>query len=390
MSTAKPKILFITRNFPPLTGGMERLAWESFQQIEHHFDCTVIGPRGCGQFLSKRAQFHECPMSLPLFLISATLYAILESVKQRFSLRIGGSGLVAPVIYLANIIKRSPTLTYVHGLDLIIDNLFYQRIFLPFIRNSTHVIANSKNTRKLAIGKGIKPENITVINPGVDTSQANLDIEANQFEQHFQLHNRLVLLSVGRLVKRKGLAEFIEYSLPIITARHPQTTLLIVGSEANEALKKEQSILAKIKHSIAQAQCEDNVIIAGRLSDNELAAAYNTATVHVFPVLDLPGDVEGFGMVALEAAAHGVTTVAFDSGGVADAVKAGVTGQLVAARDYLAMAQEIICLLDQPSTASHRQQCLDHAAKFSWPIYGEKLNALCIELIEKADKLSPH
>jgi len=95
-------------------------------------------------------------------------------------------------------------------------------------------------------------------------------------------------------------------------------------------------------------------------------------------------------MVALEAAAHGVTTVAFDSGGVADAVKAGVTGQLVAASDYLAMAQEIICLLDQPSTASHRQQCLDHAAKFSWPIYGEKLNALCIELIEKADKLSPH
>jgi len=56
-------------------------------------------------------------------------------------------------------------------------------------------------------------------------------------------------------------------------------------------LKKEQPILEKIKFSIAQAKCENNVIIAGRLSDNELAAAYNTATVHVFPVLDLPGDV---------------------------------------------------------------------------------------------------
>lgn len=385
MNRAKPKALFISRNFPPLTGGMERLAWESFQQLEENFDCTIIGPRGCGQFLKDRAEYRECPMSLPLFLITATFYGILASFKQRFSLRIGGSGLVAPVIYLSNIFKPSPSLIYVHGLDLVIKNTFYQTIFLPFIRKFTHILANSKNTRRLAIGKGIEAENITIINPGVDiVSESSLPY-LDSFEQCFQLSNRKILLSVGRLVKRKGLAEFIEHSLPLIIEKHPQVTLLIVGSEATNALKKDHSVLAKINSSIRLTHSENNVVIAGKLSDRELSAAYSTATAMVFPVLDLPEDVEGFGMVALEAAAHGLPTIAFNSGGVADAVKPGITGQLVTSGDYPAMAAEAIKQLDEQPTALSRKQCSDYAATFNWTIYGEKLNDLCTKLISHPD-----
>ncbi len=326
-------------------------------------------------------------MSLPLFLICATFYGILASIKHQFSIRIGGSGLVAPVIYLANIFRPSPSLTYIHGLDLVIDNAFYQTLFLPFIRKSTHLLANSSNTRSLAINKGISAKNITVINPGVETAvnSPTLDIDIKSLQERFQLHNRRVLLSVGRLVKRKGLAEFIEHCLPLIIDKHPQAALMIVGSEARNALKKDHAVMAGIKHSIKQANCENNVIMAGKLSDEELAAAYSTATALVFPVLDLPGDVEGFGMVALEAAARGLSTVAFDSGGMADAVNPGVTGQLIAARDYFAMAEALIDLLNQLPAPSKQQQCADYAANFSWPIYGEKLNNLCSELIGKSD-----
>lgn len=382
MNTNKPEVLFITRNFPPLTGGMERLAWESFQQLEQHYNCTVIGPRGCAEHLRGRARVFECPLSLPLFLIVAAFYGIRESRRCHFILRIGCSGLVAPVVSLAKLFRRGPSLLYVHGLDLIVNNYFYQLIFLPFIRSSSHILANSKNTRRLAISKGIKAENITVINPGVEiaTPKSISDVEIENLQQRFQITKGSILLSVGRLIKRKGLAEFIEHSLPKVIERHPNTTLLIIGSEACNALKKDQSILAKISTAIKKADCENNVVVAGSLSDRELGAAYKAATAFVFPVLDFPGDVEGFGMVALEAAAHGLPTVAFDSGGVADAVKPGITGQLIASEDYSAMADELINILDQQSKQFDQKQCIDYANRFSWNTYGEKLNYLCSQL----------
>ena len=72
-----------------------------------------------------------------------------------------------------------------------------------------------------------------------------------------------------------------------------------------------------------------------------LHAAYAEADALVFPVLELPGDVEGFGMVALEAAAHGLPTFGFRSGGVPDAVQEGRTGELVSASDYGGLAERL-------------------------------------------------
>jgi phosphatidylinositol alpha-1,6-mannosyltransferase len=120
----------------------------------------------------------------------------------------------------------------------------------------------------------------------------------------------------------------------------------------------------------------------GKVDDATLGQAYRSSRVHVFPVLDLPGDMEGFGMVALEAAAHGLPTVAFAVGGIPDAVSPEVSGLLITPGDYAALATGIIALLAGERPDITAQSCRDFAAGFAWSRFGERARSLCMSLIE--------
>ena len=88
----------------------------------------------------------------------------------------------------------------------------------------------------------------------------------------------------------------------------------------------------------------------------------------MFPVRELPGDPEGFGMVAVEAAAHGLPTVAFATGGIVDAVDNGRSGHLVASGDYPGFAVAVSQTLAQRDAL--RDTCIDFAQGFAWPAFG--------------------
>src|SRR6185312_7009210 len=97
------------------------------------------------------------------------------------------------------------------------------------------VIVNSANTARLAQGRGVPPANMHVLHPGTDLP--TLDAEAaRDFRQRNSFGQRPLLLSVGRLTQRKGLAEFVEKSLPGIALCHPDVLLLVIGDEASDAL----------------------------------------------------------------------------------------------------------------------------------------------------------
>ena len=116
-----------------------------------------------------------------------------------------------------------------------------------------------------------------------------------------------------------------------------------------------------------------------------MADIYTQADVHIFPILDLPGDVEGFGMVAIEAAAYGVSTVTFDVGGVADAVNSGVSGVLVKPGDYRAFSASVQEILMVSRDAVVTERCIQFAQLFSWDHYGTGLNKLCTQILTVSD-----
>jgi len=132
----------------------------------------------------------------------------------------------------------------------------------------------------------------------------------------------------------------------------------------------------RILAAARDAGVEKNLRFLGRCDEATLGAAYQAANLHVFPVLELPGDVEGFGMVALESAAYGLPTVAFAVGGVSDAVREGRTGTLVASGDYGRLGEAVIRQLAQTRDGLATAICRDFAAGKAWPVFGERLRKL--------------
>lgn len=382
MSENKPRILIISRNFPPLLGGMERLIFNAYRQLQQSFLCDVIAPYGSRTNLQESSQSRECPgNSVFLFLFCALFKGLFLHVRTDYQIYFAGSGVTSPlaVIFAKLFAKRS--VIYLHGLDIVADNWFYQHIFVPFFRYADQVIVNSRNTAVLARQKGVDASRIDIIHPGVDippTPSENTD-----FVQRHGLADTKVLLSVGRIIPRKGLAEFIIHALPGIIQQQPECRLLVIRGDASHALKKSSGAIAELQQAIDTTGLNQHIILLGYADDTDLAAAYMAANVFIFPLRAVPGDVEGFGMVAIEAAAHGLPTVAFNVGGVADAVADGISGALVKPGDYLAFSAKVLEVLATPSLPHQRDACVNYARQFSWPLFGERLRQCCLQTISQ-------
>lgn len=372
MSSEKNKlrVLLITRNLPPLLGGMERLIHEIARHLGRQTDLTIIGPRGCREHLPGNIEVLETPAKLAPFLICSTMLALRACWKTRFNIAIGGSGLIAPTLRILARVYKLETLVYLHGLDLVVNNATYQRIFVPSITRIDKIIVNSRNTERLAVDKGVAPQRVNLIHPGTFIPDRPSEAVLQQFRAHHGIRFRKIMIFVGRMTRRKGLSLFIERSLPQILRYQPDAGLLIVGNNPNDSLNQlgeEERVLSVISGH----EFEEQILFLGRLSDSDLKNCYALADVQVFPVKEFDGDVEGFGMVAIEAAALGTPTVAFDTGGVGDAITRG-NGKLVSPGRYDEFAGAIVQILQHPQSIPNNDSCIEHASNFSWEKFHEK------------------
>lgn len=369
---SRRSILVVTRNYPPLTGGMERLMQHTVETLASKFDVTLIGPRGCGEFSPANVHTIECPAAPLPFLTSALLKGRRAARKNSCDIVVGGSGLVSPVTWLLASKARARSAIFVHGLDLVVDNWIYQHFFVPFLRRHDRVIANSQNTRTLAIDKGCPASRVEIVNPGSTIPPVSLLQQADAVREGLGLANNKVVLSVGRMVPRKGLAEFLENAWPRIIDAQPNAILLVVGDTPDDALLKDSKGAKRLMRAIERCG-KETVRFLGAVDDDTLWNCYAAADTLVFPLIRVKGDVEGFGMVAIEAAASGTPTVAFPVGGVVDAVSEGANGLLIPEGDYRAFADAVvsICRGSSPSISD----CRNHALQFSWEAHSRKLLA---------------
>lgn len=363
--------MLVSRNLPPLVGGMERLNWHMVDELVKVADVRVIAPSGSA--LPEKVELREVPLRpLGRFLLAAQRSALREARAWKPDVVLAGSGLTALPVLLAARSAGARAAAYVHGLDLAVRHPLYRALWHPALRRLDCVVANSRPTAVLARSLGIASEHIGIVRPGVELPTALPDEPTiAAFRREHVLGDRPLLLSVGRLSERKGLREFVERALPRIVADRPDVLLLVVGDVPKNALRAGSQSPESIRAAAREAGVEDNVRLLGLLDETNLKLAYCTADVHVFPIRKLADDPEGFGMVAVEAAAHGLPTVAFAVGGVVDAVEEGGSGRLVTPDDYAAFAGTVITTLARRH--SLRATCTAFASRFAWPEVGAQL-----------------
>lgn len=378
------QLLVITKNFPPTRGGIEKLCFEYVQGYQKYGAVHVIGPSGGESLVGKHVIYHACPLKpLPLFFFTA-LIQILKLNKESISRVLGGSGLVAPLVIIASRLYRAKAALLLHGLDLVYANWPYQKLFAPFIRKVDLLVSNSSATFTCALEflSGASYPKIETVLPGVSViSKCRVSEQQDEVEvATLARQNRPTLLFVGRLIPRKGVAEFISYSLPLIVEAIPDVEFIVIGNEPGLHLSDNSSYSAKIRNSIVQSNLQENVRLLGDVSDATLVSAFIHADLFVFPIIRRSGDMEGFGIVNVEAAAYGLPSIAFSEGGVIDAVKDNETGYLIESGNYPGFAKSCIEGLHFNLKDKMRDRCLQWANERSWSRYTDELTRVIEEI----------
>lgn len=364
------KILLITRNLPPLVGGMERLNWHMADELSKYAEVRVIGPGGSAAGKPDNIELTEAPLKpLPLFLVITFLQGLWLALRWRPDAILAGSGLTAPSAWLLSRLCGAKSAAYLHGFDITVDNAIYRRFWRSTFKRLDQVIVNSTPTRNLALTAGVPPNKLSIVFPGVSipgTRQPEGNIEA--FKRQYGLTGKKILLSVGRLTTRKALREFVEFSLPEIVKEQPDSVLVVVGGTPKNSLGAGIQSVESIQAKAEACGVGEHIKFIGVITEPvALATAYEAADVHVFPVRHIPDDPEGFGMVAIEAAAHGLQTVAFATGGVVDAVKKEQSGYLVPINDYSQFSKRVIWSIKNPLD---RIILSEFAKQFEWSVFG--------------------
>jgi phosphatidylinositol alpha-1,6-mannosyltransferase len=215
-----------------------------------------------------------------------------------------------------------PYLCYVHGEDVNAASTSREQSWLVrrVLRGADFVIPNSRNTERILFEEwGLPPERVRLLHPGVDTNRFVPAARSPAVRSKLGWAERPVVLTVGRLQKRKGHDQMI-LALQKIRQVVPDVLYAIVGDgEEHEHLKELTS----------RAGLEQHVQFLGEMGDEGLIHCYQQCDLFALPNRQVGRDIEGFGMVLLEAQACGKPVLAGASGGTAETMRIPETGRVV-------------------------------------------------------------
>jgi glycosyltransferase involved in cell wall biosynthesis len=317
-----PQLLIITRNYPPQIGGLENYSFHLIRELKRHLPVRVIA---LGK--SKPHLIWFLPLAL-----AAGLASVWNGSTRRVHLC---DGLLAPIGLVIKLFSRSRVSISVHGLDVIFSQPLYQRL-IPFcLRHLDQTVCVSRSTRDECLKRGIPAGRCVVIPNGIPAEEFRVDRDRFELIPELEmslgrpLAGRKILVTVGRLVKRKGVQWFVEEVLPRLG---PKYLYIIVGTGPEREA---------IQEAVIRRNLQDQVALMGGRPDRYRNRLLHAADIFIMPNISIPGDVEGFGIAALEAGACGLPVIAADIQGIRDAVIDGVTGHLVREKDAGEFAEKI-------------------------------------------------
>jgi len=305
-------VLFITRKFPPTKGGMERAAFELSKHLSQITQVKLIKWGGSNKWL---------PFVLPCLLFSC-LWSLLTKKIHVIYLQ---DGLLAPLGLIFKLFTRKPVVITVHGRDITYDNPLYQCIIPRCLRWLNRVVCVSEATKQQCISRKIAQDKLIIIPNGISdeyylNKERQLIKKVLSSEIEVQLEDKALILSAGRLVERKGIHWFVENVMPILINYHSKCRYIIAG---------EGNFSDQVRETIERIGINKHVFALGNVTEELLRSLYNGCDIFTMPNIPVKGDMEGFGLVALEAASCGLPVVASDLEGIKDAIQDGKNGFLV-------------------------------------------------------------
>jgi glycosyltransferase involved in cell wall biosynthesis len=302
------KVLIITRKYPPSVGGMEAYSRSFIRHMEplYHVDKIVLG--------GKQA-------NLVWFLPYALVSSVFLNLVKKYDLVYLCDGLLAPLGVVLKSMFGVKTAVTIHGLDITYDRFFYQNIVPPAVAKLDKVVCVSGNTREECLKRGIGEGKCVVISNGLEEDmrgrkglREGISSNATKIGPY---GGKKILISVGRLIRRKGIDWFIEN---VMTKLDKEYIYLVVGEGPERG---------RILEAVEDHGLEDRVRLLGRLDEISLMDLYDSAHAMVMPNQRIHNDPEGFGIVAIEAAGRGLPVIASSVDGIKEAVIEGKTGWLI-------------------------------------------------------------
>jgi phosphatidyl-myo-inositol dimannoside synthase len=283
-------------------------------------------------------------------------------------------GRCLPEGLLGLLVKRRrgiPFSCFAHGEELTLANKSRELRWLTrrVAADARSIVANTHHTRQIFLAtSGADEEKVVVLHPGVDANRFVPAPPDPAVREQLGWTGRQVVLTVGALQKRKGQDMMIR-ALPEIRRRSPGILYAMIGEGWERAY---------LERVVAECQVEDLVQFRGIPGDAELIQCYQQCDLFALPNRRVDWDIEGFGIVLIEAQACGKPVITGLSGGTAEAMEAGRTGELISCETPDELVRVIPALLAD----SHRRTVLGVRARqsvlerFDWPVLTRQAEAL--------------
>lgn len=342
----------VTPDFPPAFGGIQRLMCRVAEHLER-VDVRVLALDG------EDAEQFDRTYALDVIRVAGLAHigrtgaigalnaaAVLEAVRVRPQVVLSGHINVSPAALAIRHLLRVPYVQYVYGRELVVR----PRLTAAGLRGADAVLAISSHTEQLAMACGAEAARVHRIPPGVDLPARSAAERGGS----------PTIVTIARLEERYKGQDVLIRALPLVRSRIPGARLVIVGDGP----------MLPVYESLARSLGLDgSVEFMGAVDDTERDRLLDRAHVFAMPSrVPLDGGGEGFGIVYLEAAVHGLPSVAGDVAGAVDAVVHGETGLLVDPTDHIALADALTQLLASPETAERLgQAAAERAKEFGWP-----------------------
>ncbi len=374
------KILLVTNDLGPHAGGIESFILGLIGQMDGSqiviYTSSEKGEEEFDAFLATKYGVTVVRDRAKVLLPTPRVNRSVARVMKEYSCEYIWFGAAAPLGWMSGHLRRKGAkriVTLTHGHEVWWSKLWPFSAIMKIMATQMDAIGYLGEFTKRAMVRAVGESVVfTRIAPGISTQHFTPGEKSLALAKELGVENKKVIVCVGRLVHRKGQDRLIQ-SMPEILKRVPEAILLIVG----EGPRRE--VLEKL---VAQCGVSESVRIVGRLSYDLLPEVIRLGDVFAMPSRSrfFGLEVEGLGIVYLEASSCGVPVIAGASGGAPDAVLEGETGLVVDGNNLQAIADSVVRVLEDKKLHDRMSQRGRAWAveEWNWEVWGERFNEMLL------------